>query len=119
MGREAYWNQAIISLVAMNVYEFARMMTETTGHEVRGFQSFAERPEEKEKIESILAEHGKLLHIEQFLGGDIKPTGVLVLYLNPASPQPRLYELSAEVSEKWRQLPKAGNASVDKKASIN
>jgi hypothetical protein len=97
----------------MNVYEFARMLTETTGLEVRGFQSFVERPEEKEKIESILAEHGTPLDIEQFMGGEIKPAGVLVLYLDPASPQARLYELSAEVSEKWRQLPKAGNASVN------
>ncbi|MGD1072532.1 MAG: hypothetical protein ABSB15_20600 [Bryobacteraceae bacterium] len=96
----------------MNVYEFAKMLTETTGHEVRGFQSFAERPEEKEKMESILAEHGTLLEIEQFLGGEIKPAGVLVLYLNPASPEAHLYELSAEVSEKWRQLPKTANASV-------
>ena len=97
----------------MNVYEFAKMMTESTGHEVQGFQSFAERPEEKEKIEAILAEHGTQLDIEQFLGGEIKPAGVLVLYLDPAFPQARLYELSAEVSEKWRQLPK------DKKASVN
>ena len=99
--------------MAMNVYEFAKMMTDTTGHEVRGFQSFAERPEEREQIESILAEHGTLLDIEQFLGGEIKPAGVLVLYLNPASPQAHLYELSAEVSEKWRQLPKAGNATIN------
>jgi hypothetical protein len=97
----------------MNVYEFAKMMSETTGHEVRGFQSFAERPEEKEKIEAILTEHGTVLDIEQFLAGEVKPAGVLVLYLNPLSPQARLYELSAEVSEKWRQLPKAGSALVN------
>jgi hypothetical protein len=97
----------------MNVYEFAKMLTETTGREVRGFQSFAERPEEKEKIESILAEHGTPLDIERFLSGEIKPAGVLVLYLNAGAPQARLYELSAEVSEKWRELPKAGRASVN------
>jgi hypothetical protein len=96
----------------MNVYEFAKMLSETTGHEVRGFQSFAERPEEKERIESILAEHGTPLDIEEFLSGEIKPAGVLVLYLNPESPRTHLYELSAEVSEKWRQLPKAGAVSI-------
>jgi len=90
----------------MNVYEFAKMVSESTGLEIRGFQGFHERAEEKEKMESILSEHGTALDIEKLLSGELKPPGVLILYLNPDDESTRLYELSAEVSEKWRQLPK-------------
>ena len=99
--------------MAMNVYEFAKMVSESTGLEVRGFQSFPERPEEKEKMESILAEHGTPLDLERLLAGEIKPAGVLILYLDPGAPAPSLYEMNAEVSEKWRALPKPAPASVN------
>jgi hypothetical protein len=99
--------------VAMNVYEFAKMVSESTGFEVRGFQSFLERAEEKRKMESLLEEHGIPLDLEQLLSGEIKPSGVLILYLNSASGATRLYEMSAEVSEKWRALPKPAEATVN------
>ena len=104
------WDNGV---VAMNVYEFARMISASTGLEVRGFQGFHERPEEKAKMESILEEHGKALEIEHLLSGELKPDGVLILYLNPDSGTTSLYELSAEVSKKWRELPKSTPASVN------
>lgn len=87
----------------MNVIEFAQMLSETTGCEVKGFQSFSERPDEKQKMEAILSEHGTLLDTERFLSGEIKPAGLVIAYLNHQVNDAVLYEMSPEVSEKWRQ----------------
>jgi hypothetical protein len=100
--------------MAMSVYEFAKMLSESTGIEVRGFQGFRERLEEKEKIEGILAEHGTAIDLDGFLAGDIKPAGLLVLYLDGESAQTTLYEMSAEVSENWRNRAKTAGAGDPK-----
>lgn len=87
----------------MNILEFSNMLRDNTGCEVRGFQSFAERPEEKLKMESILAENGSLIDTDAFIAGDLKPAGLVVAYLNHENEQMALYEMNEEVSANWRQ----------------
>ena len=86
----------------MNILEFAAMLAERSGCEVRGFQSFAERPDEKSRMESILAENGSLIDLDAFVAGDLKPAGLVVAYLNHENEQVLVYEMNAEVSENWR-----------------
>ena len=87
----------------MNILDFAKRLSETTGCDVKGFQSFAERPEEKRKMEEILTHEGTLLDTEQFLTGAVKPPGLVVAYLNHQTDQTVLFEMNAEVSSRWRE----------------
>jgi hypothetical protein len=79
------------------------MLSEATGCDVKGFQSFRERPEEQQTMEAILAEHGARLDMERFLAGDLKPGGLVIAYLNHEAEIPAVYEMSAEVSQNWRE----------------
>lgn len=88
--------------MAPNIIEFAQSLSERTGCEVKGFQAFSERPEEKQKMEEILAEHGKVIEMEPFLNGDIKPSGLVIVYLDPQSQGATLYEMDEMVSDNWR-----------------
>jgi len=96
--------------MGMNILEFASLLTETTGNEVKGFQSFAELPEEKEKMESILHSHGTALEMEKFLAGEYKPQGLVVAYLDHETEQTTLYEMSEEVTANWRERVSKGAA---------
>jgi hypothetical protein len=88
--------------VAPNIIEFAQLLTERTGCEVKGFQAFSERPEEKQKMEAILAEHGTAIEMERFLNGERKPEGLVIVYLDPEKEEASLYEMDAMVSDNWR-----------------
>ncbi|MES1258429.1 MAG: hypothetical protein ABUS51_08360 [Acidobacteriota bacterium] len=96
--------------MAMNILEFAKMLSEATGCDVKGFQSFRERPEERQTMETILAEHGVRLDMERFLAGDVKPAGLVIAYLNHESEVPAVFEMSAEVSRNWRERAVAGTS---------
>ena len=87
----------------MNILDFAKMLAETTGCEVKGFQSFAERPEEKQKMEEILTHEGAVLDTEQFLTGGVKPQGLVIAYLNHETDQTLLFEMNEDVSANWRE----------------
>lgn len=88
--------------MAPNIIEFAQVLSERTGCEVKGFQAFAERPEEKQKMEEILREHGTVVAMEPFLNGEVKPAGLVVVYLDPEAQGATLYEMDAQVSDNWR-----------------
>ena len=79
------------------------MLSERSACEVQGFQSFAELPDEKQKMEAILAEHGSVLEMERFLTGSLKPEGLVIAYLNPQQEDVTLYEMSAEITDNWRR----------------
>ena len=87
----------------MNIFEFAAMLKEATWCEVRAFQSFRERPDEQRTMETILAGHGTEIDVDDFLRREVKPAGLVVAYLNHETEVPRVYEMSEEVSENWRQ----------------
>jgi hypothetical protein len=89
-------------VAAPNIVEFARLLSERSGCEVKGFQAFAERADEKQKMEEILAEHGTVLEMEPFLRGELKPAGLVVVYLDPAAQGATLYEMDEMVSDNWR-----------------
>jgi hypothetical protein len=90
----------------MNILDFAKMLAETTGCDVKGFQSFAERPEEKHKMEEILTHDGAVLNTEQFLTGTVKPAGLVIAYLDHETEQTLLFEMNEEVSANWRERVK-------------
>jgi hypothetical protein len=89
--------------VALNIIEFAKMLSDRSLCEVRGFQSFLERPDEKQKMEAILSEHGTALEMERFLAGELDPQGLVIAYLNPEQEEVTLYEMNATISENWQR----------------
>lgn len=94
---------AKLSCMALNIIEFATMLSGQTGCEVKGFQSFTERPDEKQKMETILTEYGTVLDTEQFLTGQTKPVGLVIVYLDPEKTDATFYEMNEEVSMNWRR----------------
>ena len=89
--------------MALNIVEFAKMLSDRGVCEVQGFQSFLERPDEKQKMEAILTEHGTALEMDRFMVGELEPEGLVIAYLNPELQNVTLYEMSATVSENWRR----------------